>query len=145
MRMLAYLFSFFCTITVCARPYQHNDKKVALSGYDVTTYYNIKANADPSRGNSKFKTNWSGVTWYFNSEANLKAFKKKPTKFAPLYLGYCAYAASQNYIYKGEPLAWTVHKGKLYLNADKSVRSTWLKKKESYIVKSEKNWPSLKP
>ena len=143
MKFLA-LFLIFAN-PLFADPYQHDSNKVALSGYDTVSYFQLNASDSPKKGKVKFQHEWMGVKWNFSSEKNLEKFKKDPNAFAPLYLGYCAYAAANNYIYEGDPFAWTVHEGKLYLNANSSVRSSWLKKRDQYIEQANKNWPSLNP
>ena len=84
-----------------------------------------------------------GATWRFTSEANRDAFRAKPTRYAPQYGGYCAWAVSQGYTAKGDPNAWKIVGGKLYLNYDKRVQSTWEKAAEANIVKADANWPKV--
>ena len=50
---------------------------------------------------------------------------------------------SQGYTAKGDPTAWTIVDGKLYLNYDKSVQATWDKDKPGNIRKGEANWPKV--
>ncbi|MFK7823928.1 MAG: YHS domain-containing (seleno)protein [Oligoflexales bacterium] len=143
MKFLAFFLIF--SNPLFAVPFQHDSGKVALSGYDTVSYFQISSSANPKKGKAKFQHKWKGVKWIFSSEKNLKKFKQKPKAYAPIFLGYCAYAAANNYIYEGDPLAWTVHEGKLYLNANAGVRASWLKHRDKYIKQANKNWPSLVP
>lgn len=115
-------------------------KGVAGGGYDVVSYFK---DGDPRRGAAKFATDWKGATWRFASQANLEAFKADPEKYAPQYGGYCAYAVSRGYTAKGEPEAWTVVDGKLYLNYSLDVRKTWAEDIPGNIAKANGNWPGV--
>lgn len=42
-----------------------------------------------------------------------------------------------------DPEAWTIFKGKLYLNYSKSVRNQWSQDIPGNIAKGEKNWPKV--
>ena len=139
------IFSLLFSSCVNAHPFQHEGTGIALTGYDPVSYFEISPNKDPKKGKSNFQHKWGGVTWHFATNENMQKFIQNPKKYAPLYQGYCAYAAANNYVYQGDPLAWTVFKGKLYLNANKSVRSDWLENKVNYIKQANKNWPSLQP
>ena len=44
---------------------------------------------------------------------------------------------------KGDPEAWTVRDGMLYLNLDKNVCSLWEKDIPGYIKKADANWPGV--
>lgn len=111
---------------------------VAVGGYDPVAYF---AQAKPVRGKTDITLVHEGVVWRFASEANRDAFKADPAKYAPQYGGYCSWAVSQGYTAKGDPEAWSVVDGKLYLNYDKSVRRTWQQNTAANIRKGDANWP----
>lgn len=112
---------------------------VGAAGYDVVSYFS----GMPAEGNDAFTSEWKGVKWRFASAANMKTFEASPKKYAPQYGGYCAYAVSQGYTAKGDPEAWTVHDGKLFLNYSKSVRATWAKDIPGHISAGNANWPKV--
>lgn len=112
---------------------------VGAGGYDVVAYFNDKA----VPGDEAITAEHDGVTWRFISEANRDAFKANPAKYAPQYGGYCAYAVSEGYTAKGDPEAWTVHEGKLYLNYSQDVRAEWAKDIPGRISKGDANWPKV--
>jgi YHS domain-containing protein len=97
----------------------------------------------PVEGSPKYTWRWKGAVWRFATAAHLAKFKADPSKYAPQYGGYCAYAVSRNYTAKIEPDAWTIHKGKLYLNYNKFVRTIWERQKAANIVKGDKHWPAV--
>ena len=115
-------------------------KGVAVGGYDPVAYFTEKT---PQKGVSALTAEYAGATWHFATEANRQAFLKEPARYAPQYGGYCAWAVSQGYTAKGDPSAWTIVDGKLYLNYDKGVQANWEKSKPANISKADANWPKV--
>jgi YHS domain-containing protein len=115
-------------------------KGVAVGGYDAVSYFK---GGEPEPGLTQFATGWKGATWRFASQENLDAFKANPAKYAPQYGGYCAYAVSRGSTAKGDPTAWTVVDGKLYLNYSLDVRKTWAEDIPGNIAKANGNWPGV--
>jgi len=115
-------------------------KGVAVGGYAPGAYFTEKK---PVAGSRDVTLEHMGATWRFASEANREAFKADPVKYAPQYGGYCAWAVSQGYTAKGDPDAWTIHGGKLYLNYNKTVQRTWEKDIPGNVTKGDANWPKL--
>jgi len=115
-------------------------KGVAVGGYDPVAYF---TDGKPVPGSRDITLEHEGAVWRFASAANRDAFKADPTRYAPQYGGYCAWAVSQNYTAKGDPDAWTISNGKLYLNYNKSVQSTWAKDIPGNVTKGDANWPTV--
>lgn len=115
-------------------------KGLAVSGYDPVAYF---TDAKPVQGNPAISHDHEGAKYLFASEANRDAFKKEPAKFAPQYGGYCAWAVSQGYTAHGDPNAWTVANGKLYLNYNQSVKKGWEKDIPGHVTKADANWPTV--
>ncbi len=115
-------------------------KGIAVGGYDPVAYF---TEGKPMQGSRDITLEHEGATWRFASAANRDAFKADPSKYAPQYGGYCAWAVSQNYTAKGDPNAWTISNGKLYLNYNKSVQSTWEKDIPGHVKKGDTNWPTV--
>ncbi|MEL7542715.1 MAG: YHS domain-containing (seleno)protein, partial [Pseudomonadota bacterium] len=67
-------------------------------------------------------------------------FVASPTSFAPKYGGYCAYAAALGSKAKGDPRAWKIVDGKLYLNYNQSIKRKWERKQSAYIQAADKKW-----
>lgn len=109
-------------------------------GYDVVAYV---TEGKPVRGAAEFEHAWDGARWRFASAANRDAFAAAPQKYAPQYGGFCSYAVSRNYTADGDPQAWTVADGRLFLNYSLSVRELWLKERDTNIAKGDANWPAL--
>ena len=117
-----------------------NESGVAIRGYDPVAYFTEqKAVA----GDAAITHEWQGAIWQFASAAHREQFVADPEKYAPQYGGYCAYAASNNYIAPTDPHAWTVHNRKLYLNYSKHVRTRWKEDVPGNISRADDNWPDL--
>lgn len=113
----------------------------AVGGYDTVAYF---TEGKPVKGSDQYKVEYRGADWYFSSAENLELFKANMEKYTPEYGGYCAWAVgAQNQLASGDPLQWTVYKGKLYLNYDASVKKQWLADKDNLIQKADQNWPNV--
>ena len=113
--------------------------KLAIEGYDAVSYFA----GEPVKGDAKFSMTRNGVEYRFASAQNLAKFKADPEAYLPQYGGYCAWAISQGHTAKGDPLAWKVVNGKLYLNYNKDVQKQWAADIPGNVVKADKNWPQV--
>ena len=95
---------------------------VAIRGYDTVAYF---TDGRPTKGLDAFAAEWEGATWKFSSQKNLDIFNGDPAQFAPKFGGYCAYGVAMGNLVKIEPDLWTIVEGKLYLNFDEDVQSSW--------------------
>jgi YHS domain len=112
---------------------------VAVGGFDAVSYF---AGA-PVEGSKEFSTKWKDSEWRFASAANRDAFTAAPEKYAPQYGGYCAFALSKGALAKGEPTAWTVNEGKLYLNYSEAVRENWRSDIPGNVAAANGKWPNV--
>jgi YHS domain-containing protein len=112
--------------------------KVALDGYDAVAYFKA---GEPTKGSAAHAVTWNGATWHFSTAENKAAFEASPQSFAPQYGGYCAWAVSENYTAKGDPHAWRIVEGKLYVNYNASVQKTWEKDIPRHVSRADDNWP----
>jgi YHS domain-containing protein len=113
----------------------------AIDGYDPVSYFK---EGGPVKGNKEFTYKWKGADWLFSSKQNLDTFAGNPEKFAPQYGGWCAYACSYGRKAPGDPNAWKIVDGKLYLNKSLEIREKWIEDQGQRIVEADKNWPSVK-
>ncbi len=112
---------------------------VAVGGYDAISYFT----GTPVEGKPEIVTSWKGAKWHFATAENMAAFIATPEKYAPQYGGYCAFAVSKGATAKGDPEAWTVTGGKLYLNYSKGVREQWQTDIPGNVVAADTNWPKV--
>jgi len=113
---------------------------LALGGYDPVAYFDKKR---PVKGTPRHTLRHQGTTWRFSSQANLEKFRADPAAYAPKYGGYCAWAVSQGYTAKGDPMVWRIVGSKLYLNYDATIQARWEKDIPGFIAKAEGNWPKV--
>jgi len=113
---------------------------IAINGTDPVVYFNA---GKPDSVFNAFSVSWNGAEWNFDTEENAALFQADPVKYAPLFGGYCAYAASLGYLAPTVPEAWTIYEGKLYLNANLRARELWKRDIPGNIAKAESNWPRI--
>lgn len=113
----------------------------ALRGYDAVAYFAVD---NAVKGDRKYEYAWNGVRWLFSSEENMRKFQTDPEAYAPQFGGYCSYAVSEGYTADGDPEAWKIVDGKLYLNYNKQVREKWAENQSERIDKGNKNWQGFK-
>jgi YHS domain-containing protein len=113
---------------------------VAVGGYDPVAYF---TDHRPVKGDTRYATVWNGAEFRFASAEHLARFKAQPAAYAPQYGGYCAWAVSNGYTAKGDPQAWKLVGGKLYLNYDLGVQKRWERDIPGNIGRADANWPRL--
>jgi len=113
---------------------------MAVGGYDPLSYF-LAAKAEA--GDERFQYLWHGVTWQFTSEANLLAFKRTPSVYAPRYAGYDPYAISNGILSQGLPSIWLIEGGKLYLFHNQVNKYLWSENRKKLNQKIEENWQEL--
>jgi len=113
----------------------------ALGGYDAVAYFAVN---NAVKDNPKYEYVWKGAKWFFASEENMKKFQTDPEAYTPQYGGYCSYALSEGYTANGDPEAWKVVDGKLYLNYSPKVKEKWEQDQDTRIDKGNQNWQGFK-
>jgi YHS domain-containing protein len=114
---------------------------LGAKGYDVVSCFSDQR-AVP--GSDKFTANHGGVTWQFASAEHRDAFKADPARYAPQYGGFCSWGVAQGKLFDVDPVnGWTVSNGKLYLNFNGEINTTFARDADGFVSKAEKNWPVL--
>jgi hypothetical protein len=113
---------------------------MALGGTDPVGYF---TRGGPVAGTAANALRWRGAMWYFATAESRAAFEMDPTAYAPRFGGYCAWAVAQGYLAPSLPEAWTIHEGRLYLNASLAVRRRWLRDIPGFVARAEANWPAV--
>lgn len=113
---------------------------IAINGTDPVAYVRAQG---PVPGSAAHQVSWNGATWQFSSAENAATFQENPETYAPVFGGYCAFAASRGYLAPTIPEAWTIHEGRLYLNANLRARELWLRDVPGNIAKGLENWPGI--
>ena len=131
------IFFASCSKSEGIKPVNTGANNIALKGYDAVAYFTENK---PVEGKDVYQFTWNGVTWNFSSEANRDSFAKNPEKYAPQYGGYCSYAVSHGYTADGDPQAWKIVDGKLYLNYNQKAKEAWEKDIPNNIKNGNDNW-----
>ncbi|STQ90781.1 YHS domain-containing (seleno)protein [Iodobacter fluviatilis] len=116
-------------------------KNVALKGFDPVAYFTVHS---PTLGNAAYSANHNGVTYHFSSQENLAKFNANPAYYAPQFGGFCAMGVALDKKFDGDPEAWKIVEGKLYLNVTKQVQKKWLEDLPGNINKAYQEWPAIK-
>ena len=108
-----------------------------LKGYDPVSYFK---GAAPVIGKPELSATHEHGTYYFANAENLTAFKAAPAKFAPQYGGFCANGLVYAIKLGGEPLAYRVVDGKLYIFGEGSSRNFWAMDIPKNVALGDKYW-----
>ncbi|MBE8183084.1 MAG: YHS domain-containing protein [Candidatus Portiera sp.] len=119
----------------------YQTRGIAIKGYDTVAYFTQN---EAVKGDKSFSTEYKGATWIFASAANLELFKNEPTKYAPQYNGWCAFAMGDSgKKVKIDPKIYTIKEGKLYLNYNKKTGKRFNEDIDNYIATGDKNWAEI--
>lgn len=135
------IFAANCSSTGSFRQVSTTAENVAIKGYDTVAYF---ADQGAVKGNPQFEFVWNGAKWLFSSKENMEKFQKSPEIYAPQFGGYCSWAVSHGYTADGDPEAWKVVDGKLYLNYNPEVKKKWEAEQQKLIEDGKKNWQEFK-
>jgi YHS domain-containing protein len=113
---------------------------VAVQGYDPVAYFSEDAAV---KGEASVTAEYNGSRYQFKNAENRDLFLANPSKYAPQYGGYCAFAVSYGELAPVDPQAFSVVEGKLYLNYSKAIRERWSADASGNIATGDRNWPSL--
>ena len=111
--------------------------RLAIKGFDTVAYF---AAGTAAKGDPKYEFAWNGAKWLFSDAENLERFRQDPEAYAPQFGGYCSFAVSKGYTADGDPEAWKLVDGKLYLNYSREVKTLWEKDEAANISKGHENW-----
>lgn len=120
--------------TAIAAGYELNleESGLAIHGYDPVAYFTDGAAIE---GKADIAAAHNGATYRFASAEHRNQFLEDPEKYLPQYGGYCAFGTSIGKKFNGDPTAWRVVDGKLYLNLIEDVPGR--------IAQADKNWPTI--
>jgi YHS domain-containing protein len=114
---------------------------VAIEGYDTVAYF---TDGKATKGSEEFAYDWLGATWYFANAEHRDLFAAKPVQYAPQYGGHCALgAAFGENTANIDPEAWSIVKGKLYLQYSKGGRDVWEQDSADMIAAADQKWPEI--
>lgn len=126
------------------KQYNLSKSSLAIEGYDPVAYFTQNKAVE---GSKNYSLVHEGVTYYFSSDENKRAFAAKPAAYEPQYGGWCAYAMGHS----GEkveidPETFKITNGKLYLFYNKYFNNTlksWNKDETALKNKADNNWTKI--
>jgi YHS domain-containing protein len=126
---------------VRADPYstsaEGGDARLMLKGRDPVAYFTA---GKPVSGSPAIKADFDGVTYRFASDGNKLEFQKNPLKFVPQFGGFCANSMSYALPYPGDPEAWKIIDGRLYLFGNERQRRYFLMDEDRNLKLARGYW-----
>ncbi len=118
---------------------QNLDKNgVALQGYDCVAMFTMPDST--IKGKAEFASAYEGANYWFSSAANKTLFDGAPTKYAPLYGGFCAIAVAEGNLRPIQVWTHQIIDGHLTVNHNAKALKIWLKKPEKNLQVAQKKW-----
>jgi hypothetical protein len=117
-----------------------NAAGVAAGGYDVVSYFTAKK---PEQGSPLISLKHGGAEYHFVSVLHRDQFVANPEAYLPQYGGHCAYALGKGKTLTGDPQAWLIHKGKLYLTVSREALAAFQKDVTAAIQQADEIWKRL--
>ncbi len=115
---------------------------VAIMGYDPVAYFTMN---DAVKGSEDHAVDWLGATWQFANAEHRQTFKADPIKYAPQYGGLCSLGVAYGEVTREiDPEAWSIIKGKLYLNYSKGGAGDFVESGDKMIARADAKWPKVK-
>ena len=119
----------------------HAGAPLALRGYDPVAYF---TEGKAVLGETSIAVKHDGAVYQFASEENKRRFEADPARYAPQYGGFCAYGAALGKKFDGDPMAFKVVDGKLFLNLDKEIQAKWEEDIPGNIAKANQQWKRIR-
>jgi YHS domain-containing protein len=112
---------------------------VALEGRDPVSYFSGK----PVAGVSEFEAIYNGAKYRFASKENRVAFESNPAQYAPLYGGFCGYAASIDKVSPVNVDLYQLVDGHLVLQHTDEAFRLFNEDVVGNYARANTNWPGL--
>jgi hypothetical protein len=109
---------------------------VALSGWDPVSYHE----GAPKVGSAEHEAKFRDATWRFSSVDNQRAFEANPTRYAPAFGAFCAFAVSRGFTANSDPEAFHIVDDVLYVFADAGMRDEWVAALSDNRARGVANW-----
>ena len=113
---------------------------IAIKGYDTVAYF---TDAKAVKGSSQFEYVFDDARWWFSNAAHRGMFVADPEHYMPQYGGNCAGATAFGVVVPGDPTAWTIVDGKLYMVAGKKSLNQWKANSAENIKQANAHWPAI--
>ena len=124
--------------------------RVVLKGHDPVAYF---VEGRPVKGSPQISYDWDGARYHFSSTRTRDLFAANPDRYAPQFAGYCTGSMSRGVRNEGNPEAWAIVDGKLYVTgapdaASAAKQREIMLKDRDYLAlripKAEQHWREKK-
>lgn len=137
-RFLAVLFAFFCSATL-VQSASADEPRLILMGHDPVAYF---TESKPVMGSAKYAYDWDEGRYYFANARNRELFVGDPDRYAPRFGGHCAGSITRGVKNEGDPNAWKIVDGKLYVFG-KPMDAEYLAKYPERIPQANAMWQKV--
>lgn len=120
-----------------------DDSKIALQGYSPVSYVDLNL---AQRGLKNFKSEHSGLNYYFTTADQKAKFEANPAKYLPEFGGWCATGIALNAKFRTDPNKFLVRNGKLYLflnDLEVDALQVWQADEKNMTAKAYDNWKKM--
>lgn len=118
-----------------------DEKGIAIKGHDPVAYF---TDGKPTLGNVDYTASAEGAIYHFASIDNRDQFLANSARYTPAYGGFCALGITRSMKITGDPNAWKIVDGKLYINSSPKAFDIWSKDIPGNIKKANEVWPTIK-
>lgn len=112
-----------------------------MAGFDPVAWIALNTAA---AGSPDITSEYAGHPVHFASHDHRRAFLKEPARYLPEYGGYCAFSLAQGEAREGQPRAFRVLSGRIYLFATEAFAVSWERDAANLIAAAEQVWHSAK-
>ena len=114
---------------------------LGLHGVDPVAFIEL---GNRIEGSHLYTETHDGVAYYFASQANAKAFRRDPDRYAPQNGGFCTFGVSVGKKFDGNPRYAAVVGGKLYVFLNEDILREFDKDRSGTITKASRNWKKIR-
>jgi hypothetical protein len=105
-------FLLITILLVAASAAGQEKARLVLKGYDPVAYF---TEGRALQGDPRYAYDWDDGRYHFASERHRDMFAADPQRYAPQFAGYCTGSMSRGVRNEGNPLAWVIADGRLYV------------------------------
>jgi YHS domain-containing protein len=140
---LAFCFFTLGALGACSSVGPYNtkaegaDSELMLKGYDPVAYFKIGKH---TLGSPEIKASYEGATYRFVNEQHKALFTADPVKYVPQFGGYCSNGVVYGMAFGGDPDAWQIIDGKLYMFGGAGSRKYFLMDEKKNLELAHHYW-----
>jgi hypothetical protein len=113
---------------------------LAIGGYDPVAFY---TDGRPVPGSPDLEFQYGGTIWRFCNIGNREAFAARPDVYMPKFGGYDPLGVARGVAVAGNPDAWLINGGRLFLFYNPDQLATFSADSERIITAAEHKWPDV--